>query len=112
MNLQGLTGKYEALQDSLGSLSGAGELLELTVSFEEVGEAKGATVRDSAEVIQQQEAAFTAAAKAHLAALLQVCKECGLSVEECDRLRPTVEATTSQNLIEVPSTSVCLFPTR
>jgi hypothetical protein len=99
--MQGLTSKFEALQESLGSATGAQALLNLTVSFGEAGDGNGPTVRDPVEVIQQQEAAFTEAAKAHLAGLLQVCRECNLSVDDCDRLRPTVEATTAENLIEV-----------
>lgn len=104
MNVQGLTSKFEALQESLGSLSDARELLELTVSFAEAEEGAAPIVRDSAEAIQQQEAAFTAAAKTHLATLLQVCRECSLSVEECDKLRPTVDAATTESSVEVCAT--------
>ena len=105
--VQGLTSKFEALQESLASPTGAGELLQLAVSFEG-GHAGVPSPRDSEEVVQQQQAASTAAAKAHLAALLQLCRECGLSVEECDRLRPAVAAATSESLIEVLSTSSCI----
>lgn len=99
--MQGLTGKFEALQESLGTVSGAEELLQLSVCFAEGEGGAAPTARDPPEVLRQQEAAFTAAAKVHLAALLQLCRECGLSVEECDRLKPAVAAATAETLPEV-----------
>jgi hypothetical protein len=99
--VQSLTSKYEALQDSIGSAVGTQQLLQLAPTFQEAGDGASEVPRDPPEVIRNQEAAQTAAAKAHLVGLLQVCRECNLSVDECDRLRLIVEASTADNLIEV-----------
>jgi Williams-Beuren syndrome DDT (WSD), D-TOX E motif len=92
--LQGLSAKFDALHKNLSHPQDAGGMAGLAVTFAEEPE-------PSHEAAAELDARFTDATKALLRSLLQVCEDCNLSTEQCQELRPIVDAATAESLFEV-----------